>query len=269
MLLTGASGLVGTWLRKMVPADVELISWTHRTQVASSRSVVGDLRDRQAVTAALAEIRPSLVIHAAMAVDPVSIVEATRNVAEGASIVGADLVYTSTDAVFSGDGRPVDERVPPDPIWDYGRWKAAAEQLVVHGPTGWAVARLPLVVSLDPEDHGVARLRQGALRNEPTRWFHDEVRQPAMASEIADALWRIGSLEPDKRSGIWQLPGPESLNRYEIARSIVDTLNLDPRSIMSVPTPVDANRPQHLNMLGDRARNEISWNPARILTGSH
>ena len=214
----------------------------------------------------LHSVRPSLVIHAAMAVDAASIVDATTNVTEGASLVGADVVYVSTDAVFSGDGRPRDERAQPDPIWDYGRWKAQAENVILREPTGSAVVRLPLVVSLDPEDRTVARIRRGALERQPTLWFHDEIRQPAMASDIAEGLWRIASLAPDQRSGTWQLPGPESLSRYEIARRVTDALKLDPKSVVSVPAPRDGTRPRHIDMRSDRARDEIRWEPAPILT---
>jgi dTDP-4-dehydrorhamnose reductase len=122
----------------------------------------------------------------------------------------------------------------------------------------------PGVVSLDPEDRAVERIRQGS-RHEPTRWFHDETRQPAMASDIAAALWQIASLEPGPRAGVWQLPGPEHLSRYEIARRVVDTLRLDPGSVAPVPVPPDAGRPRHIDMVGGRARGGIGWDPAPVL----
>ena len=266
VLLTGASGLVGTWLRKTAPVDAELVSLAHHTPILSPASVTADLRDARAVAAVCASVRPSLVIHAAMAVDAASIVAATANVTEAASLVDADadVVYVSTDAVFSGDGRPRDERARPDPIWDYGRWKSQAEQVALRAP-GAAVVRLPLVVSLDPEDRSVARIRRGALQRQPTVWFHDEIRQPAMAADIAEGLWRIASLAPDQRSGSWHLPGQESLSRYEIALRVTDALKLDPDSVVSAPAPRDGTRPRHLDLRGDRARDEIGWKPARIL----
>jgi dTDP-4-dehydrorhamnose reductase len=266
VLLTGASGLVGTWLRRTVPADADLVPSVHRTAVASSACVTADLRDSRAVSALFTRVRPSLVIHAAMAVDAASIVGATTNVVQGASLVGADVVFVSTDAVFSGDGRPRDERAEPDPVWDYGRWKAQAEEVVLREATGSAVVRVPLVVSLDPEDRAVERIRCGALQHQPTSWFHDEIRQPAMASDIAEGIWRIASLRPDQRSGPWQLPGPESVSRYEIARRVTDALELDPSWVLPVPTPLDAARPRHIDMQCDRAKAEIRWDPARILT---
>lgn len=265
VLLTGASGLVGTWLRGTAPADVEVVSVVHRTAVAGS-SVTADLRDGAAVAGAFGAVRPSLVIHAAMAVDADSIVGATGHVAEQAALAGADLVHISTDAVFAGDGRPVDEAARPEPIWDYGRWKAQAEELVVRTAASSAFVRLPLVVSLEPEDGAVRRIRSAAEAGEVTRWFDDELRQPAMAADLAAGLWRIASLPPDRRAGAWHLVGPETLSRHLIAQRVVATLGLDPASVRPEPTPPGLARPRHLDLRCDRARTEIAWDPAPVLT---
>ena len=120
----------------------------------------------------------------------------------------------------------------PIPIWDYGRWKVEAERIVLGASTRSSVVRLPLVISLDPEDRGTERIRSGARDGQPTRWFHDEIRQPAMARDIAEALWRIDSLAPEQRAGVWQLPGPESLSRYEIALRVADALQLDRSTVI-------------------------------------
>ena len=266
MLLTGASGLVGSWLRRTAPAGVELVPLVHQAAIVGTACPSADLRDERAVAALCRSVGPSLIIHAAMAVDAASIIDATENVVRGASLVGAEVVFISTDAVFGGDGRPRAETAPSDPVWDYGRWKAEAETSVRSGATaGSAIVRLPLVVSLDPEDHATERIRRGALERRPTRWFHDEVRQPAMASDIAAGLWRIVSLPPERRSGVWHLPGPESLTRYQIARRVTDALRLDPSSVVAVPTPADTVRPRHLDLRCDRASAEIGWDPGPIL----
>lgn len=265
VLLTGASGLVGTWLRRTAPPDVEVVSLVHRTAVAGA-SVTADVRDAGAVAAAFAEVRPSLVIHAAMAVDADSILGATAHVAEQAALVGADLVHLSTDAVFAGDGRPVDEGARPDPIWDYGRWKAQAEELVMRTASSSAFVRLPLVVSLDPADAAVQRIRTAADAGEVSRWFDDELRQPAMAADLAAGIWRIASLPPDRRAGAWHLVGPETLTRHQIAQRVAATLGLDPTSVLPEPTPPGLVRPRHLDLRCDRARSEIAWDPAPVLT---
>jgi dTDP-4-dehydrorhamnose reductase len=206
------------------------------------------------------------VIHAAFALDEASIVAATANLVEAASVTGTDVLYLSTDAVFSGDGQPREESAPPDPIWDYGRWKATAEDLVSSRAASSAIVRLPLVVSLDPADRAVERIRRGAARGEPTAWFDDELRQPAMAPDIASALWRIASLAPDERAGPWQLPGSETLSRFEIAQRVVRALALDPGAIVAEHAPADASRPRHLHLRDDRARAQIDWDPIPILS---
>jgi dTDP-4-dehydrorhamnose reductase len=265
VLLTGASGLLGTWLRRTVPVDIELIGLAHRTHLRDCPEVVADLRDPEAVVAAVHLVRPSLVIHAAYARDQASIVGATQNVVAAAQTVGADLLYISSDAVFSGDGRPRHENAPPDPVWDYGRWKAQAERAVAAGSATSTIVRLPLIVSLDPADHAVARIRSGAARNDPTTWYEDEVRQPAAAPELAEALWRIARLDPNERAGTWHLPGPESLSRYELAQRVVAALGLDTRAIVAARTPPAVQRPRHLNLDDTRASHCIDWSPSKVL----
>lgn len=154
VLLRGASGLLGTWLRRTAPVGTEVVGLTHRTRLRDAPEVMADLRDPGAVVAAVHLVRPSLVIHAAYARDPVAIVAATQNVVDAAQKVGVDVLYVSSDAVFSGDGSPRRENAPPDPVWDYGRWKARAERIVSRASATSVIVRLPLVVSLDPEDHG-------------------------------------------------------------------------------------------------------------------
>jgi dTDP-4-dehydrorhamnose reductase len=205
------------------------------------------------------------VIHAAYAHDEASIVDTTRNVAAAACAVGADVVYVSTDAVFSGDGSPRAEQSAPDPVWDYGRWKARAERIVLRTSPSSAVVRLPLIVSLDPEDHVVAQIRAGADNSQGTVWFADEFRQPAWAAELARALWEIAGLDAAARAGAWHLPGPERLTRYEIAQRVVSAIGLVEAAITTARAP--AQRPRDIHMLDDRARTTIAWAPTPILTG--
>ena len=266
VLLTGASGLVGTWLRRTIPDGVELVSLTHRTPVLDSAHVTADLRDPEAVAEAVGRVRPSMVIHAAWRLDEPSIVDATQHVVDAAVAAGAPIVHLSTDVVFSGDGRPVDEGSAPDPVSDHGRWKAQAEVIVEDAPVPSCVVRLPLVLSLDPMDQSTERLRVGALEGRPTSWFSDEFRRPAMAADIADGLWRVASLSTEQRAGVWHLGGPALLSRSAIARRTADALGIDGSSIVSEPTPPDLVRPRHIDMHSRRASDEIGWDPTPIFS---
>ncbi|HET8931742.1 MAG TPA: sugar nucleotide-binding protein [Acidimicrobiales bacterium] len=264
MVLTGASGLLGTWLRRTVPDGIDLVGVVHRRAPEGIRHVDADLRDEAATRAAIGAVRPDLVIHAAYRLDAPSIVAATRHVTATARDADAHLVFVSSDAVFAGDGLPRAEDAVPDPPHDYGRWKAEAETLVAGLGRRSTIVRLPLLVSLDPPDHVLARIRQGAATRTPTIWFDDELRQPASAAEVAAALWRIVGLDRADRSGVWHLPGPELLSRFAIAQRAVARLGLETSAIVAAPTPAGVVRPRSLVLEGGRAAESVDWSPSPI-----
>lgn len=265
VLITGATGLLGTWLRRTAPPDVELVALTNRTRLSDTREVVADCRDADACLAALRTVRPSFVIHAAYARAEASIVDATRNIVDASVEAGADLLSISSDAVFSGDGRLRREDDTPDPVFDYGRWKADAEDIARRTSPPSAIVRLPLIVSLDPEDPVTGRIRAAAADGRSTAWFADEVRQPADARELAQAIWDIAALDAEDRAGPWHLCGPERLTRYEIACRVASTLGLDPGAVTAEPTPPDAVRPRDLWLSASRAAARIGWSPSPAL----
>lgn len=271
VLLTGASGLLGGWLHRTRPlsasasASGALVALSHRREVAAVATATADLRDRAQTLAAVASLAPALIVHTAYAIDEASIVDATANVVAAAGAVGADVLLTSTDAVFSGDGVARDESDVPDPVLDYGRWKAAAEAAVLGASATSTVVRLPLLVSIEPDDHVVRQIRASLAAGEPSRWFDDEIRRPAMAEDIARALWRLIELPAGERAGCWHLAGPERLSRFEVAQRVVARLGGPPGAVAGEPTPMDLVRPRDLELRDQRARAAIGWDPAPVL----
>jgi dTDP-4-dehydrorhamnose reductase len=259
---------LGTWLRRTAPPGLEVVSVVHRAPVDAHRVRALDLRDPEAVDVAMGELAPDLVIHAAYAPGEQSIVGATANVAAAAARIGAGLVFISTDAVFAGDGVARAEEANPDPEADYGRHKATAEAAVREASSAFSVVRLPLVVSLDPPDAAVARIRAAAARGEIARWFDDEIRQPAEASELARAIWAIAELTPPEAAGAWHLPGSERISRYEIARRVAAAANLPASCVEGEPTPEGVVRPRDLHLRAGRARVALGWAPTPVLGGS-
>ena len=263
VLLTGAAGLLGTWLRRTAPMEFNVIPATHRRRVSAS-DVVADLRDRDAVASALTTVRPGLVIHAGFAHDHASIVDASKEHRRH----GPGGHRRPHLRVLRG--RVLRRRIPrseaarPDPVWDYGRWKAEAEKVVSDRDPNAVIVRLPLIISVDPEDHILADIRSGHENGAPTVWFSDEMRQPAYAAELSssDSGHRLNLSQEAGRCSY--LPGPERLSRYEIADRSVAAVELDGASIVSALTPLDAHRPRDLNLTGDRAKAQIGWCPTPI-----
>jgi dTDP-4-dehydrorhamnose reductase len=101
-----------------------------------------DVTEARAVRMEVDALRPALILHTA-ALTRVNYCEdhprealavnrdGTRHVAEAAARVGAELVYFSTDYVFSGDrNRALIETDEPGPLNAYGRSKLAGEEAV-------------------------------------------------------------------------------------------------------------------------------------------
>ena len=171
----------------------------------------------------------------------------------------------STDAVFCGDGIARDEASEPDPVWDYGRWKAEAERIALQRSDTAAIVRLPLLVSFDPDDHVVREIRTSATQGEATQWFTDESRQPALAHEVAAAVWKIANLNAGARRGTWHLAGSERLTRYEIALRVVDQLGVGRDMVEAVTTPNGTVRPRDIVFTDARARAKVDWCPSPVL----
>src|SRR5690606_29126584 len=105
--------------------------------------IEGDIRDPDAVRAAIREVRPAAVLHfAALTLVGESArqpdlyrgvnVEGTRTLLEAMRGAAVDcLVFSSTCAVYGEPERvPIDEGLPRRPINVYGETKLAAEQLM-------------------------------------------------------------------------------------------------------------------------------------------
>lgn len=264
VLVTGASGLLGTWLLRTVPPGIDAVAATRASEVDWPEQVRGDLRDPERTRDLVQAAEPDVIIHAAYQRDRPSIVEATRNLVAPARDVGAPVALISTDAVFSGDGHARGEEDPPDPVWDYGAWKAEAERLALGAAAESIVIRLPLLVSVDPPDGMARRVREAAAREETVGWYRGERRQPVYAEEVARAVWRIVAAPPRAARGVWHLPGPERLTRSALGARIAEALGV-PDPGVEIPAPDPESRPRDLHLTTARAGEHISWEPTPVL----
>ncbi len=206
-----------------------------------------------------------MVLHAAYRKSREGVVDATLNVVDAVTGRGCGLVHCSSDVVFAGDGTWRGEADPPAAVSDYGRWKAAAEQVVTQAVEDAAIVRLPLVVAVDePRDATTEAILAAATDGTAARWYDGEMRMPAWADDVADALWRVVCLEPSARGGIWHLAGARPLSRRALADRIARRLDLDPAVNVTVPAPPVTERPHDLRLTDRRARRDIGWDPRPV-----
>lgn len=254
LFVTGLGGYVGRAIGAAAAAASPAIelSGTVRSRPAppGARTFAIDVRDEDAVAAALAAARPNAVVHTvylregdeAWSVN----VGGAAAVARAARAAGARLVHVSSDVVFAGDvDRPLREDDEPAPVSEYGRAKAAAEAAVAAACPDAVLVRTSLVYGgSEPSTYELAAL-------DPTQTFYaDEVRCPVVAGDLAAALVELAAL-PDV-SGPLHVAGPDALTRLEFARLIVATRGGDPAAVRSGTRPPD--RPGDLRLDCSRAR---------------
>jgi len=232
LLITGGSGYLGRHL--IVPAarlfTVYATYRTHGNEIKTGYPVQLDLTDRAAVLNLISDLAPQAIIHTAAAnpgagQDMMAInAEGARYVAEGAVEVGARLIHVSSDVVHGGDRAPYDDDVPPSPINEYGRSKAAAEAAVVEVAPGAAIVRTSLIYGLEEMDRGTESFVQHLATGEPLVLFNDVIRQPVWVDTLVLALLKLANLD---FAGTLNVAGRQTLTREEFGRRLLAWWQLD------------------------------------------
>jgi len=216
--ITGAGGLIGSYLQRTVPAH-----WTAR---ALTRQDL-DLTDRSTVEKRFRDERPALVIHSAALSKSVACekdpplahklnVEVTEHLATLAA--GIPLFFLSTDLVFDGRRGDYDEASPVNPLSVYGRTKAEAEQIILRNPRH-TVIRTSLNAGISPtRDRGFNEEMRAAWKDGRTlNLFVDEFRCPIPAVVTARAIWELAE---KRATGLFHVAGAERLSRVDIGHAL-------------------------------------------------
>jgi len=226
-----------------------------------------DITDGAAVRAALARLRPDVVINAA-AYNKVDAAEAAPgealavngagplHLARAAADAGALLVHVSTDYVFDGARRePYGEDAVPRPINAYGVSKRAGEMMVeaVGGP--FLVLRTSGVFgrggSRAKGGSFVDRVLDRARAREPLRVVDDQVFSPTYAPDLAEAV--LALVDRGAR-GLVHVTNEGACSWYDLAVAALGQAGLDARvePIRSADLAAPARRPPYSVLSGAR-----------------
>jgi dTDP-4-dehydrorhamnose reductase len=264
-LITGAGGQLGAdLLRVLAGCDV----------VGLKRADL-DIGDEAAVRAALAELKPDVVINAAAytAVDAAETDEAgavlgnvtgPRNLAVATAKIGARLVHVSTDYVFAGDAdTPYDEDSPTSPRSVYGRTKRAGELAVLEQHPGAYVVRTAWVYGADGANFvkTMARLER---ERDVVSVVNDQRGSPTWSSDLAGGLVAIGASTAEP--GVYHCTNAGETTWFGFTQAIFEELGADPARVTPTTTeafPRPAPRPAY-SVLGDRR-----WRAAKLPTMPH
>jgi len=252
ILLTGAGGQLGHAVRRV---------FTRHALLPRTRAQL-DVAEPEAVEAALAELRPDLLLNAAAytAVDraedePEAAYRANRDgpraLAEATARRGIPLLHVSTDYVFDGEkGAPYLESDVTRPLSVYGASKLAGEEEVRRAnPRHWIVRTAWLYGPVGA--NFALSIRAAALREPRLRVVDDQWGSPSYAPHLAAALERL--VESDA-FGTHHLANGGVASRFEFAAALLAALGSGTK-LEPIPTsawPTRARRPRNTALASER-----------------
>ncbi len=231
--VTGAGGQLATAFAKTLEGEVFL-----------SQEAALDIRDADAIHAAVHSFAPDIVLHTAAytdvdgaEADPALAeavnVEGTRNVIKAVRGTHTTVVYFSTDYVFDGaKGSPYVESDRTHPLGVYARTKLAGEEEVLSWVRG-IVVRTAWLYS-DTGKNFVKTIlgaAQKAKAGEHLTVVDDQIGSPTYAGHLAAAVDE--ALRQGVAPGLYHMAGSGYCSWCELAREVVQLAGID---IEVVPT---------------------------------
>lgn len=155
-------------------------------------------------------------------------VEGTRNVLNLAKKYNQQLIYISTDFVFSGTKTiPYLETDTPDPIEWYGETKYLGEKVITDsGYDNYIISRItyPYRSNFEPKVDIIRKVLTKLQNNEPIKMFSDQICTYTFIDDIATAL---AYFVENKTTGTYHLVGSSSHSPYEMCLEVAKAFNLD------------------------------------------
>jgi dTDP-4-dehydrorhamnose reductase len=134
------------------------------------------------------------------------------------------VLHISTDFVFDGaGGKPYVEKDIPHPINAYGRTKLAGERLLVENRCRYCIMRVEWTYGLHGENF-VKKFLQKARTQKEMKVVDDQFGSPTATTEAAKAVCDLMQKKP---KGIYHFASQGYASRFDVARFIVETLQMD------------------------------------------
>ncbi|MFA5773870.1 MAG: dTDP-4-dehydrorhamnose reductase [Ilumatobacteraceae bacterium] len=243
--ITGADGQLGHELVRVSQAvGHDVTASTHGKLDITNPSDVHD---------ALVASRPDVVIHSAAwtAVDacegdPGRAFEvngtASGSIANAARMIGARVVYISTDYVFDGTkSSAYTEFDEPNPQSVYGASKLAGELAMNEGD---AIVRTSWVCGFHGPNMVKTILRLAQSQTE-LRFVNDQIGCPSFADDLASMIVRLAE---EQRSGLWHVTNSGVASWFDFAKDVLSAAGMDPQRVIPISTsellpPRPAKRP--------------------------
>lgn len=288
VLVTGANGLLGQKVIKQILKEgkFEAIA-TGKGTCRLPNEWKGyayeemDTVESEVVLDIFKAYSPDFVIHAASMtdVDRCEInrhncheqnVVATNHIIQACKLVGAHLIFISTDFIFDGKKGPYDEEDIPNPLNYYGLTKLETEKGIKNSNISWSIVRTNLVYGIS---HDMSRsniilwVKKGLESKKELLVVDDQFRTPTLAEDLAVGCLLI--IEK-KATGIFNISGEELITPYDMAIMTADFFGFDREKIKKTDsshfTQV-ATRPLRTGLNITKAKKLLGFKPKSFEEG--
>lgn len=266
LCVTGGSGFVGGNIvhAALASRQAQVLAtsraWRGKRSAQPRLDIVNvDMRDAEQFAVAIADFKPTVIVHCAIdntdfagmerdhRIAWRSFVDPVVQMADIANRSSARLVQVSTDWVFDGHSAYASEDAPASPVNLVGRMKLATEMVTLTQANRGSVARISGVngkhrmrsdfVATQNQGYGnfVTAVVDTLLRGDVFEvWTGDvtEIANPSHATDCAEMILRIAERDLD---GVYHCCGSEAIERVELARSVAAALELPTDQIVERP----------------------------------
>ncbi len=276
VLITGAAGLLGQNLFRILQEDYELYgTWNHTPppdQWPAGRLFQCDLTDREQVQRVVEQIHPEIVLNTAAytAVDRAEVepeqawavnAEAVRNLLELCEPYHSHLFYFSTDYVFDGQNGPYAENDPQNPQGQYAKSKAQGEEYCRLSAMPTTVVRINVLYGAGRElkSSFVSWLLKQLKAERPVTIVNDQYNNPTHAGRLSEL---IKLMMEHRVTGTWHFGAREVISRYTFALKIADCFGLPTHLIKPISTnelKQAAPRPLRSGLICEKVARELDF----------
>ncbi len=285
ILITGITGLLGQGLLGSIPVGDRVIGVSRGLTTGvvndSLELVQTDVTDQDAIDRIFDRYEIDVVIHAAgegsvdvVEKDPIlgrlSIVQSAENLATISKKHNAQVIYISTNAVFSGNESPYAEASETRPLNLYGQLKKEAEIVFLESDDQCSVVRPILMYGwplqgqrTNPVAFTISQLRA----NQEIMMVNDVWENPVYNIHCAEAIWQVVKKEV---TGVIHIAGQTRLNRFALAVATAKAFHLDPHLIKEVDSsffPALTPRPRDTTFRCDRMIEDLNMEPLSLDEG--
>lgn len=250
VLVTGASGMLGSDLMKVLRGPYEALGLTRRE---------ADITDGSAVHEVFRSVQPEVVLHAAAYTDVDGCEEdrsraewvnvaGTKNVCDACNAVGAILIFISSDYVFDGKkSGPYKEDDLPNPLSFYGATKLEGEKYIRSKmPHRCVILRTSWLFGENGRNF-IDKIIELARAQKQLKVVDDQEGSPTYTADLAlgirkvlDSTFVKGEEVLEKQ--IFHLTNSGATTWFELARMILKSM--PSRNIELIPmTSDELNRP--------------------------